>query len=274
MNVSPIGVFDSGIGGLTVVKEIVKALPSESIVYIGDTARVPYGPRSKEIITKFAKELTNFLLERQVKCLVIACNTISATCLDEIKKMSPVPVIGVIDPTIDFSIKLTKNKRIGVIGTAGTINSRVYEKKIYKIDPKIEVHSVSCPLFVPLAEEGLNDHKATKLIAEDYLKDLKNKNIDTLILGCTHYPVLKKVIGEVVGKQVVLVDSAKPTAKELKKVLAEKNLLSENKKPKYEFYVTDAPERVSKVASLFFPTSSLANLSVSPALIKKTISPS
>lgn len=273
MNNSPIGIFDSGIGGLTVAKEIVKLLPNESFIYLGDTARVPYGPRSKEIITKFAKELANFLLKRRVKCLVVACNTISATCLDEIKAMSLVPVFGVVEPTIELAIKITKVNRIGIIGTMGTINSRVYEKKIHKINSKIKVYSVSCPLFVPIAEEGLDSHPATRLIAEEYLKGFKIKNIDTLILGCTHYPLLKKIIGEVMGKRITLVDSAKPTAENLKKFLKDRNLLSGNEKPEYTFYVTDAPERVSKVAGRFFAANSLANLSVSPALIKKTISP-
>ncbi len=273
MKRSPIGIFDSGIGGLTVAKEIIKALPYESIIYIGDTARVPYGTRSKEVITKFAKELAVFLLKRQVKCLVVACNTISATCLKEIEKISPVPVLGVVDPVVELAVKQTKNNKIGVIGTNGTVNSGAYDKKIRKINSKIKVNSIACPLFVPIAEEGLESHKATKLIAEDYLKNFKNMGIDTLILGCTHYPVLGNVIQSVTGKNVTLIDSAKPTAKQLKKVLTEKNLLSENRNPKYKFYVTDAPERVSKVASRFLTTRSLANLSVSPALMKKTMSP-
>ncbi|MCL4366017.1 glutamate racemase [Patescibacteria group bacterium] len=251
MNNNPIGIFDSGIGGLTVAKEIVKLLPQESLIYIGDTARVPYGPRSKEVITKFAKEMVNFLLKRRVKCLVVACNTISATCLDEIRKMSPVPVLGVVEPTIEWTIKHTKNNKIGVIGTVGTINSQAYEKKIHKISPKIKVTSISCPLFVPIAEEGLEAHQATKLIAEDYLRNLKNKGIDTLILGCTHYPLLCRIIGETMGKKIVLVDSANIPAEKLKKLLEEKNLLSKDK-PKYEFYVTDAPQRALEVASRFF----------------------
>jgi len=251
MNNNPIGIFDSGIGGLTVAREIVKLLPNESIIYIGDTARVPYGPRSKAVIAKFAKELANFLLKRHVKYLVVACNTISATCLDEIKAISPVPVLGVVEPTIERAVKTTKIGRIGIIGTVGTINSGTYDKKIHEINPKIEVDSASCPLFVPFAEEGLDTHKATKLIAKDYLRDLKKRRIDTLILACTHYPLLKSVIQEAMGIKVTLVDSAKPTAEKLKKSLEENNLLSD-KKTKYEFYVTDAPERVLRVANRFF----------------------
>lgn len=251
-NNSPIGVFDSGIGGLTVVKEIIRVLPDENIVYLGDTARVPYGTRSKEVITKFALELVDFLLKREVKCLVVACNTISASCLDEIIKISPVPVLGVVDPTIEFALKTTRNNKIGVIGTTGTINSQAYNKKILKGDSKIKVKVFACPLFVPIVEEGLNNYQATRLIAEEYLSILKNNGIDTLILGCTHYTVLRKVIQETIGDEVILVDSAMPTAEKLKQVLIENNLISKKKKPIYDFFVTDAPERVLKVASRFF----------------------
>lgn len=251
MSNNPIGVFDSGIGGLTVVKEIIRVLPSESIVYLGDTARVPYGTRSKEAVTKFALELVDFLLKREVKCLVVACNTISATCLDEIIRISPVPVLGVIDPTIEFALKATKNNKIGVIGTTGTINSQAYEIKIRKGDSKIKVKVVACPLFVPIAEEGLDNHRATRLIAEKYLSNFKNNDIDTLILGCTHYPLLYKTIRGVIGRKVSIIDSAKPTAEKLKEILTGKNILAKSK-PKYEFYVTDAPQRVLEVASRFF----------------------
>lgn len=252
MNNNPIGVFDSGIGGLTVVKEIIKVLPNESIIYLGDTARVPYGSRSKEVITKFAGELAQFLLKKKVKCLVVACNTISAICLDEIKKMSPVPVVDVVDPTIEYATGQTRSKILGIIGTIGTINSQAYEKKIHKIDPKIKVISKACPLFVPIAEEGLVNHMATKIIAQDYLKDLKRKEVDVLILACTHYPLLIKTIQEVMGTGVILVDSAKPTAEKLKKILSEKNLTVKDNNPTYEFYVTDSPEKVIETAGRFF----------------------
>lgn len=246
----PIGVFDSGIGGLTVVKEIINELPNESIIYLGDTARVPYGTRGKKVITKFALELVQFLLKRQVKILVVACNTISATCLEEIKKLSPIPVLGVIKPAARQALKTTRISRVGIIGTKATISSGVYEKELGK---EIQVIAQACPLFVPLAEEGLVNSSATKLIARTYLKKFSNK-IDTLILGCTHYPVLKKVIQQVVGKKITLIDSAQPTAKLLKKLLEEKNLLSKNKKPHYQFFVTDSPQRVYGVASQFFGT--------------------
>lgn len=252
MRNNPIGIFDSGIGGLTVTKEIVRQLPNESLIYLGDTARVPYGTRSKEVITKFALELTNFLLKRHVKCLVVACNTISAVALNEIKKVSPVLVVDVISPAVKKAVKVTKNKKIGIIGTQGTIHSKAYERKVKKLLSKAKVVSCACPLFVPMAEEGLISHKAAKLIAQDYLAPLIQTNIDTLILGCTHYPLLLDTIAKTMGEGVVLIDSAEPTGKELKNVLKKKSLLSDNKKPTYEFLVTDAPERVYQVAGRFF----------------------
>lgn len=244
MNNQAIGIFDSGIGGLTVVKEIIKVLPEENIIYLGDTARVPYGTRDKETITKFALELTNFLIKQKVKILVVACNTISATCLDKIQAVSPIPVIGVIEPTISEAKKITKYKRVGVIGTRATINSGVFDNKSFITQ--------ACPLFVPLVEEGSIDHPATKLIAEDYLKIFKNKKIDVLILGCTHYPLLKKVIQTTVGKKVRLIDSAGPVSRELKKILEKNNLLTGKKIPKYRFLVTDTPQRTKQIADIFF----------------------
>ncbi len=251
MNNSPIGIFDSGIGGLTVTKEIVNKLPNESIIYIGDTARVPYGTRSKEIITKFAKQLTKFLLKRKVKFLVIACNTISSVALDEIKKISPVPVIGVIIPAAKKATTVTKNKKIGVIGTQGTISSNAYEEEIKKIDPSIKIVSNACPLFVPLAEEGLGDHPAAKLLAKDYLEEIVSTGVDTLILGCTHYPLLLETISNIVGPKVNIIDSAIPTAQQLQINLETNNLLSDKKKSTLEFYVTDVPDRVYHVAGRF-----------------------
>ena len=249
MNSNPIGVFDSGIGGLTVVKEIIQKLPNESIIYVGDTARVPYGTRGKLVIRKFALELVNFLLEKKVKVLVVACNTISATCLSEIKRISPVPVLGVIKPAVRFALKQTKTGLIGVIGTRATISSKVYEKELGR---KVKVKSVACPLFVPLAEEGLTKDPATKLIAGKYLKTFLDFKIDTLVLGCTHYPILRKAIQETVGESVTLVDSAKPTAEELKVFLENNNLLNKSKKPKYNFYVTDLIDRTQEIADGFF----------------------
>lgn len=258
MSTKAIGVFDSGIGGLTVAKEIIKILPGEDIIYLGDTARVPYGTRGKEVITKFALELTKFLLAKNIKILVVACNTISATCLGQIQKISSVPVLGSLTPAVEESIRVTKTNKIGVIGTRATISSHVYEKEIKKLLHKAEVISKNCPLFVPLAEEGLCNSAATKLICHDYLKEFLNTGIDTLILGCTHYPLLYGAIRKAVDVNVQLIDSAKPTAKKLKKILEEKDLLNKkNLKGKLEVYVTDAPERVQTLAEQFLGNHSL-----------------
>lgn len=252
MESRPIGVFDSGIGGLTVVKQIIKQLPFESIVYLGDTARVPYGTRGKDVIEEFALELTRFLLKKDVKCLVVSCNTITATCLEEIKKISNVPVIGVIEPAVDEALKITKNKKVGVIGTQATISSQAYEKKIKEKNPKIKVFSQSGSLFIPLIEEGFSNSEGARHIAREYLSWFDGTEIDTLILGCTHFPLMNKIIQEVMGPDVTLIDSAKPTVKVLKKLLEEKNLLRANSKPEFEILVTDAPERVYEVSQRFF----------------------
>lgn len=244
----PIGIFDSGIGGLTVLREILEVLPNESLIYLGDTARVPYGTRGKEVIERFALELTGFLVKKDVKFLVVACNTISATCLVEVEKNSPVQVLGVINPAVKEAVKVSREGRIGVIGTRATVGSGVYEKEIKKLNPQAKVVSQACPLFVPLAEEGLVGSEATKIIAQDYLSSLSPAEIDTLILGCTHYPALRDTIQGVVGSSVKLIDSAKPTALELKNTLAQNDLLNDGANVKSEFYVTDAPERVSQVA--------------------------
>lgn len=235
----PIGVFDSGIGGLTVVKEIVKELPNESIIYLGDTARIPYGTRSKRVIIKFALELTQFLLKKNIKCLVVACNTISANALEKIKKVSLVPVIDVISAT-----KKIVTGKAGVIATAGTISSGAYAS--------VAKFSQACPLFVSLAEEGMTSGLAVEEIARGYLSGLKKAKIDTLILGCTHYPLLRSVIAKTMGNKVKLIESGEPTAKKLREFLAQKGLLSEIIKPNYNFFFTDDPERVSKIAESFF----------------------
>ena len=251
MNNNPIGVFDSGIGGLTVVKEIINQLPNENIVYLGDTARVPYGTRGQEVIKKFALELTNFLLKKKVKILVVACNTISATCLETIKSISPVPVLGVIQPAVDEVVKITISGVIGVIGTPATISTKVYEKKIKRKNPKVKVLMKACPLFVPIAEEGWINQPATRLIAKEYLNEFKDSGMDTLILGCTHYPILHRIIQEILGPKITLIDSAKPTVGKLTEILEKKKLLNGGRKVKYEFFVTDAPERVYNIAKSF-----------------------
>jgi glutamate racemase len=248
----PIGVFDSGIGGLTVLREIVRALPDQSIVFLGDTARVPYGTRGVEVIAGFANELADFLIERDVQYLVAACNTISSTCLETLQERLPVPVLGVVQPAVRAAVARTATGRIGVIGTRATISSGFYEAQIKAAEASIEVISAACPLFVPLAEEGMLDAEPTRLIAAKYLAPLQGKGIDTLILGCTHYPLLRGVIQEVMGPDVALVDSAAPTAEDLSHRLAEGNFERDAVAPNYDLFVTDSPQRVESVARLFF----------------------
>lgn len=252
MDVRSIGVFDSGLGGLTVAKEILRVLPNESIVYLGDTARVPYGTRDRDTIAKFALELTNFLLKKDVKFLVVACNTMSATCLDEIERISAVPVIGVIKPAAKFAAEETKNKRIGIIGTRATVSSGAYTREIRKINPDAEIFADPCPLLVPIIEEGLLNHPIAKMAVEEYLMGLKEKDLDTLILGCTHYPMLSDLIKKTIGGNVKLIDSAKPTVKDLKQSLKEKGLLSNKENPTFELLLTDVPPVAKKVINLFF----------------------
>ena len=248
----PIGVFDSGLGGLTVFKEILKILPNEDIIYFGDTGRTPYGPRSKDIIIEFSRQDANFLIEQNVKIIVVACNTASAQALDEIRGEYDIEMIGVIEPGAVSAVRATRNGKIGIIGTAGTISSDSYARTINSLDPKIKAFSLACPLFVSLVEEGYIEKEATRLIAEDYLATFKTNGIDTLILGCTHYPLLKSVIHDVLGRDIVLIDSAEETAQVVYKKLIEFNLLREKTaKVSHKFYVSDFPERFHQVARHF-----------------------
>lgn len=256
MNDLPIGVFDSGIGGLTVLKEIFRELPGESTVYLGDTARVPYGIRSAETVTRYSFENTGFLVAAGIKLLVVACNTASAVSLEAIKKRVSIPVIGVIEPGAKGALMATRNKRIGVIGTEATINSGAYSRIIKATDNTIDVFSLPCPLFVPLAEEGLTDDEIATLVAGRYLESLKDKGIDTLVLGCTHYPLLKGVISKVMGSRIALIDSAVETVREIKTILQgygmERNHSCEGtSSPSRRFYVTDATDRFIKVGERF-----------------------
>lgn len=248
----PIGIFDSGIGGLTVVNEVEKLLPREDIIYFGDTARVPYGTKSKETVTKFSVENVEFLMKHDVKLVVVACNTASSLSLNFLKRCFRVPIIGVIEPGAKGAVSSTRNNRIGVIGTHATISSGAYNKAIRKISPRISVFSQHCPLFVPLVEEGWLNGDITKDVASAYLKPLKKKNIDTLILGCTHYPLLKDVIKMVMGNGVLLVDSAKEVAREAKDILDANGLLNASRKNRsYKFFVSDEPGRFIKMGERF-----------------------
>lgn len=249
---NPIGVFDSGLGGLTVVKEIMRELPCEEVVYFGDTARVPYGTKSKESIVRFSKENVAILLKHKVKMVVVACNTASSLALSALRETFSVPIIGVIKPGARKAVEITRNKRVGIIATAATINSNEYTKEIHRLDAAIKVTSQVCPLFVPLAEEGWFEKKVTFKIAQEYLSPVKEKKVDTLILGCTHYPLLKTVIKKVMGKDVVLVDSAQEVASEVKQLLetTQKNRLL-NRKTRPVFLVSDEPKHFSRLARRF-----------------------
>ncbi|MBU1043454.1 MAG: glutamate racemase [Candidatus Omnitrophica bacterium] len=250
----PIGIFDSGMGGLTVVKEVMRNLPNEKIVYFGDTARVPYGPKSKETIIRFSIENILFLLKNNVKLIIVACNTASSVALTAIEKNFKVPIMGVIEPGVSAAVRISKNKRIGIIGTKTTIKSRAYEQQIKKINPSIQVYSVACPLFVSLVEEGWLKTKITKQIVTDYLRPLKNKDIDTIVLGCTHYPLLKPVIQDVLGKKVQLVDSARQVAYGASQILEQQGLLTNRKKAKGQnvcFYVSDEPDNFAQQGEKF-----------------------
>ncbi len=244
-----IGVFDSGLGGLTVVKELIKLLPNEKIIYFGDTARVPYGSKSAKVVTKYSKEITKFLLTKQIKLLVIACNTASAMALEEVSKMVDIPVIGVIKPGSRRAVNTTRNGRIGVIGTRGTVESKSYMNEIKNLKGDAEVLQKACPLFVPLIEEGLVDEEITLMAAKMYLGEITN--IDTMVLGCTHYPLIKDIIKEIVEKDVILIDSAEETAIEVRSILYENRILAKSKNGEPEFFVSDAPERFSEVGKLF-----------------------
>lgn len=248
----PIGVFDSGIGGLTVVKELIKQLPNENIIYFGDTARVPYGTKSNETILQYSIQNTNFLLSKNVKMIVVACNTSSAVALDEIRTRVNIPIVGVIEPGAESAIKKTRNKKIAVIGTTATITSGAYEKTIKLMDASISVISKACPLFVPIVEEGWANHKIAKLAAEEYLNSILKNNFDTLILGCTHYPLLQNTIQQVIGEGITIVDSGRETAKKVKFILEKNGLLNRsNHKPNYVFYVSDLPQKFIQIGEMF-----------------------
>jgi glutamate racemase len=248
----PIGVFDSGIGGLTVARALFELLPNENIIYLGDTARLPYGTKSKETVILYSIECLKFLLAKKVKMIVVACNTASSVAVPFLQKITKLPVEGVIIPGSKSGAERTKNNRVGVIGTLGTIKSNAYKKAIKKINPSVNVYSQPCSLFVQLAEDGWTDNKIAELTAQEYLKNLTKCNIDTLILGCTHYPILKNTIRKVMGNKVQLIDSGEETAIEVKKVLTEKSLLNtQKKKGIHKFFVTDFPNNFKQISERF-----------------------
>lgn len=259
---APVGVFDSGIGGLTVAREIMRLLPEERIVYFGDTARLPYGAKSKETVIRFSRQIVRFLRGRGVKAIVIACNTASAFALETIAKESDIPVIGVIYAGALTAVKATKNGRVGIIGTRGTVSSDIYGKVIHGMDPSIKVFGKACPLLVPLVEEGLLHDSVTDEIASRYLQELKSKYVDTLVMGCTHYPLLRSTVERIMGAEVTLVNPAYETALELKQILGMEGLLNpgagEEEKgvpaaPRHEFYVSDLADNFRDFASSILP---------------------
>jgi glutamate racemase len=252
LNEKPIGVFDSGIGGLTVVKRFLSTLPNEDIIYFGDTARVPYGSKSNSTVIEYSLQDARFLINKNVKAIVVACNTASSIAIEEIRKNFDVPVIGMIGAGSKAAVESTRNKKIGVIGTRATISNKAYSKRILELNPDVEVFEKACPLFVPLAEEGWIEHEATYKIAEEYLGELREKEIDTLVLGCTHYPILSGVIQKVMGNRVTLIDSGVASAEVVKKELEKKGLLSFIKQTGHsQFYVSDIPVKFKEIAELF-----------------------
>jgi len=252
MNAKPIGVFDSGIGGLTVVHALRTHLPHENIVYFGDTARVPYGPKSSQVVREYAAQDVDFLMSRDVKMVVIACNTVSSVALDVVQKRAKVPVVGVILPGARAAVESSGKKRVGVIGTRATVNSNAYTHAIRQLDGEIQVFARECPLFVPLAEEGWVEHKVTELVAREYLFPLTLEKIDTLILGCTHYPLLRSAIQSAVGAAVTLIDSGEAAALEVAKVLDEHGLRNPSPDaPHVQFFVSDVPARFGEIGERF-----------------------
>ena len=252
-NNRPIGIFDSGFGGLTVMSAISKCLANEDLIYFGDTAHVPYGSKSKDAVIGFSKGIAAFLVKKNVKLIVVACNTASAFALTRLQKSLKIPIIGVIEPGAKAAVAASKNKNIGVIGTEGTIKSDSYFKAIKKIS-KAKVSQQACPLFVPLVEEGWINDAITQDTVKRYLKSLlnKNKNIDALVLGCTHYPLLKNVLQKHAGKKIILIDSAKATANEVKTILESKNIKAAKKKAKISFFVSDNPKKFKLIGKKFF----------------------
>lgn len=260
-NTAPIGVFDSGVGGLTVVREIVRQLPNENIVYFGDTARVPYGSKSQNTIIRFSEQIIRFLKTKEVKAIVIACNTASALALDAVRDEFDIPIMGVIVPGARAAVETTQNHKVGVVATDATVRSGMYTKVIQEMRPGVEVVEKACPLFVPLVEEGFKRHEVTGMIIDHYLKSMKETDIDAMILGCTHYPLLRSRIREYMGEKIQIVNPAYETAMDLKGVLEENNManLGEDEKEvtpvfgHYEFYVSDMAEKFRTFANTVMP---------------------
>lgn len=264
MDERPIGVFDSGFGGLTVAKEIMNHLTNEKIIYFGDTARVPYGSKSKETVIKYSNQIIRFLLTKDVKAIVIACGTASSTALEAVRQNFDIPIIGIVQPAALSAVKETINQRIGVIATEGTVRSQSYDEVIHEHSGEIEVFSTACPLFVSLVEEGWVEDKVTTIVAKRYLSELSHKNIDTLILGCTHYPLLTDIIGSIMGPKVKLINPANETALVLEELLRNNDLMHSGQTPEHEFYVSDLADKFEAFAKLILkrPISSVQQIHI------------
>jgi len=248
---APIGVFDSGLGGLTVAHAIMRRLPSESLIYFGDTARVPYGPKSPDTVRRYSREIAAFLLDQGVKAIVVACNTATAHALPVLQEELDVPVLGVVEPGARAAVRATRSERIGVIATEGTIRSGAYVRAIHQASPDARVTALACPLFVPLVEEGWTDHEATRLVAHEYLDQFTCEAVDTLVLGCTHYPLLKPLIAEVVGPGVRLIDSAEEAAADTVRMLDEHGLAASSSTASYRFIASDDPQQFLSLGQRF-----------------------
>lgn len=250
---APIGVFDSGVGGLTVVREIMRQIPNEKIIYFGDTARVPYGSKSQDTVTRFSEQIVRFLRTFDVKTIVVACNTASAYALDTLEKELDIPIIGVVKPGAKVAAEVTKNGKIGVIATEATIGSQIYTQYIQELNRNVTIYGKACPLFVPLVEEGLLQDPVTDEIARRYLTELIDIDIDTLILGCTHYPLIRSTLGRIVGDKVTLVNPAYETALELKDLLMKYDMLNDEApglgSNRYQFYVSDKADKFVRFAN-------------------------
>ena len=253
---APVGVFDSGVGGLTVAREISRQLPKENIVYFGDTARVPYGSKSQNTIIRFSEQIIRFLKTKQVKAIVIACNTASALALDAVRDEFDIPIMGVVIPGARAAVEATKNRHVGVVGTDATVQSGMYTKVIREMAPDITVIEKACPLFVPLVEEGFKEHVVTQEIIEYYLESMKHTDIDAMILGCTHYPLIRSKIREYMGDRIQIVNPAYETAMDLKKMLEERGMANDGtteQHSRYSFYVSDAAEKFRRFANTVMP---------------------
>ncbi|MGL4362355.1 MAG: glutamate racemase [Cellulosilyticaceae bacterium] len=253
MDNRPIGIFDSGMGGLTVVKEVMARLKNESIIYFGDTARVPYGSKSKETVTKFSAQIIRFLIKQDVKAIIIACNTVNTNSIEELRSMfSDIPIVGVVEPGVHMALQTTRNSKIGIIGTEATISSEKYPKLLHSQNPHLKVYSKACPLFVPLVEEGWVNHEVTRQVVREYLHSLIIHEVDTLILGCTHYPMLADVIQEVAGEAVTLINPAQEAAERVRILLEKTNSAAEEDgSGSYRFYVSDNPSKMKSMVEIF-----------------------